>query len=95
MNNDSVLMKRTFAALFPGYEGVKPGAYSLVTQPKGAKSSGWLKPSMFWSVSADSKYTEESKKFIDWFVNDSGSRGYSNDNKRRAGFQENARLLNT
>ncbi|NOU72303.1 extracellular solute-binding protein [Paenibacillus sp. LMG 31458] len=71
MNNDSVLMKRTFAALFPGYEGVKPGAYSLVSQPKGTKSSGWLKPSMFWSVSADSKYAEESKKFIDWFVNDS------------------------
>ncbi|MFD0696711.1 ABC transporter substrate-binding protein [Paenibacillus sp. GCM10027628] len=71
MNNDNVLMKRTFAALFPGYEGVKPGAYSLVAQPKGAQSSGWLKPSMFWSVSADSKYAEESKKFIDWFVNDS------------------------
>jgi multiple sugar transport system substrate-binding protein len=70
MNNDSVLMKRTFAALFPGYEGVKPGAYTLVTQPKGVQSSGWLKPSMFWSVSADSQNIEESKKFIDWFVND-------------------------
>ncbi|WP_249861937.1 ABC transporter substrate-binding protein [Paenibacillus konkukensis] len=70
MNNDTVLMKRSFAALFPGYEGVKPGAYTLVTQPKGAQSSGWLKPSMFWSISADSKYVEESKKFIDWFIND-------------------------
>ncbi|GGA13635.1 sugar ABC transporter substrate-binding protein [Paenibacillus marchantiophytorum] len=71
MNNDSVLMKRSFAALYPGYEGVKPGAYSFVTQPKGKQASGWLKPSMFWSVSADSKNAEESKKFIDWFVNES------------------------
>ncbi|MCZ8513270.1 extracellular solute-binding protein [Paenibacillus filicis] len=70
MNNGTVLMKRSFAALFPGYDGVKPGAYTLVTQPKGTQSSGWLKPSMFWSVSADSKYIEESKKFIDWFIND-------------------------
>lgn len=70
MNNDTVLMKRSFAALFPGYDGVKPGTYTLVTQPKGAQSSGWLKPSMFWSVSADSRHIEESKKFIDWFIND-------------------------
>jgi multiple sugar transport system substrate-binding protein len=70
MNNDTVLMKRSFAALFPGYEGVKPGAYTLVTQPKGTQSSGFLKPSMFWSVSADTKYAEEAKKFIDWFIND-------------------------
>lgn len=70
MNNNSILMKRTFAALLPGYESVKPGVYTLVTTPKGTESSGWLKPSMFWSVSADSKYIEESKKFIDWFVND-------------------------
>ncbi|GAA4855732.1 ABC transporter substrate-binding protein [Paenibacillus vulneris] len=70
MNNDTVLMKRSFAALFPGYDGVKPDTYTLVTQPKGTQSSGWLKPSMFWSISADSKYVEESKKFIDWFIND-------------------------
>ncbi|MGG1554157.1 ABC transporter substrate-binding protein [Paenibacillus ferrarius] len=70
MNNDTVLMKRTFAALLPGYESVKPATYSLVGQPKGTQSSGFLKPSMFWSISADSKNIEESKKFIDWFIND-------------------------
>ncbi|MGO4499781.1 ABC transporter substrate-binding protein [Paenibacillus sp. 2RAB27] len=70
MNNDTVLIKRSFAALLPGYEGVKPGAYKFVTQPKGAQASGFLKPSMFWSISADSKNIEASKAFIDWFVND-------------------------
>ncbi|MDR6554802.1 extracellular solute-binding protein [Paenibacillus qinlingensis] len=70
MNNDTVLIKRSFAALLPGYEGVKPGAYKFVTQPKGAQASGFLKPSMFWSVSADSKNPDAAKAFIDWFVND-------------------------
>jgi multiple sugar transport system substrate-binding protein len=70
MNNDTVLIKRSFAALLPGFDGVKPGAYKFVTQPKGAEASGFLKPSMFWSISADSKNIEASKAFIDWFVND-------------------------
>ncbi|SDO03740.1 ABC-type glycerol-3-phosphate transport system, substrate-binding protein [Paenibacillus sp. yr247] len=70
MNNETVLVRRTLAAIFPGYESLKPGAYMLVKTPKGTQAGGWLKPSMFWSVSADSKYAEESKKFIDWFVNE-------------------------
>lgn len=70
MNNNNVLIRRTLAAIFPGYESMKPGAYTLVKTPKAAQSGGWLKPAMFWSVSADSKNIEESKKFIDWFVND-------------------------
>ncbi|MDD9267043.1 ABC transporter substrate-binding protein [Paenibacillus sp. GCM10023248] len=70
MNNGSILARQGFAALFPGFEGVKPGVYSMVTLPKGAQSAGFLKPSMFWSISSDSKYVEESKKFIDWFIND-------------------------
>jgi multiple sugar transport system substrate-binding protein len=70
MNNDTVLIRRTLAAIFPGYESLKPGAYTLVKTPKGTQAAGWLKPSMFWSVSENSKYVEESKKFIDWFVNE-------------------------
>lgn len=70
MNNDTVLIRRSLAAIFPGYDSFKPGAYKLVKTPKGTQSGGWLKPSMFWSVSADSKNIEESKKFIDWFVNE-------------------------
>ncbi|WP_341414220.1 sugar ABC transporter substrate-binding protein [Paenibacillus filicis] len=70
LNNGTVLMRRSLAALYPGYDGVKPGAYTLAVQPKGVQSSSWLKPSMFWSVSADSKHIEESKKFIEWFIND-------------------------
>jgi multiple sugar transport system substrate-binding protein len=70
LNNDTVLVRRTLAAIFPGYENLKPGAYMLTRFPKAAQAGGFLKPSMFWSVSADSKNIEESKKFIDWFVND-------------------------
>jgi len=73
MNNGTVLIRRTLAAIFPGYESLKPGAFMLVKTPKAAQAGGWLKPSMFWSVSADSKYAEESKKFIDWFVNENAA----------------------
>ncbi|OPH58429.1 hypothetical protein BC351_24075 [Paenibacillus ferrarius] len=64
--NGKSLIRRTFASEFPGLATNLKGA-ALVTSPKG---SGYLKPSMFWSVSADSKNAAESKKFIDWFIND-------------------------
>ncbi|NEW05010.1 extracellular solute-binding protein [Paenibacillus sp. SYP-B3998] len=64
--NGKSLIRRTYASEFPGMATNLKGA-GLVTSPKG---SGYLKPSMFWSVSADSKNVAESKKFIDWFIND-------------------------
>jgi len=54
-------------------DGLKPGTMGMVTMPKGEQGSGWLKPSMFWSVAASSKHQEEAQKFIDWFINDKGA----------------------
>lgn len=42
----------------------------LVTPPAGEKEGAlWLKPSMFFSVAADSPYKKEAAAFINWFVN--------------------------
>lgn len=68
--NGTVLIKSAFAAEYPSYEGVTPGAYGLTKVPNGKKASGYLKPSMFWSVSSQSKNIEEAKKVIDFFIND-------------------------
>ncbi|MGG3468557.1 sugar ABC transporter substrate-binding protein [Neobacillus pocheonensis] len=66
----TVLMKRAFAAEYPAFDSVSPGAYELAKSPRGKQASGYLKPSMFWSVSSQSKNVEEAKKFIDFFIND-------------------------
>ncbi|TXK82611.1 ABC transporter substrate-binding protein [Paenibacillus sp. N3.4] len=68
--NDTILVRRAYAAEFPGYDTAKQNTFGLVKAPRATQASGYLKPSMFWSVSANSKNTEESKKFIDWFIND-------------------------
>lgn len=65
-----VLVRRMHAAQSTALDSLKPGAMALVTMPRGDKGGGWLKPSMFWSVSKSSKHVEEAKKFIDWFIND-------------------------
>ncbi|WP_082198038.1 ABC transporter substrate-binding protein [Bacillus sp. FJAT-26390] len=70
LHNDKVLIRRSLGAIFTGYDSLKPGVYQLVKVPKGGQAGGFLKPSMFWAVSADTKHAEEATKFIDWFIND-------------------------
>jgi multiple sugar transport system substrate-binding protein len=40
-------------------------------RPAGGKSSNYIKPSQFFSITRDSKAPEEAAKFIDFFTNDS------------------------
>ncbi|MFC5652051.1 ABC transporter substrate-binding protein [Paenibacillus solisilvae] len=66
---EKILLRGAHAAEFGGFDALKPGVLALTTQPRGTVAGGWLKASMYWSVSPNSKYKEEAKKFIDWFVN--------------------------
>ncbi|MCQ6264078.1 sugar ABC transporter substrate-binding protein [Fictibacillus sp. WQ 8-8] len=68
--NGSILIKQGLAAQFPSFNSVKPNTFALVAAPRDKESGGYLKPSMFWSVSQNSKYKKEAKKFIDFFIND-------------------------
>ncbi|MFJ5621588.1 ABC transporter substrate-binding protein [Peribacillus loiseleuriae] len=68
--NGTVLIKQGFAAEFPAYDSVKPDTFALVPAPKDKEAGGYLKPSMFWSVSQNSAYKKEAKEFIDFFIND-------------------------
>jgi len=68
--NGTVLTRVLHAAQAGALDTLKPGVFDLVTMPRAEQAGGWLKPSMFWSVSSNSQYVEEAKKFIDWFVND-------------------------
>jgi ABC-type glycerol-3-phosphate transport system substrate-binding protein len=69
MNNGTILLRRSYTGAFSGFDAVKPNSYALIQMPKGIQAGGWLKPSMFFSVSKDSKNVEEAKKFLDWFIN--------------------------
>lgn len=65
-----VLFRYSFSNNLGTWDSIKPGAYALVTMPRAEQAGGWLKPSMFLSVSKDSKHAEEAKKFVNWLVND-------------------------
>ncbi|WP_372630279.1 ABC transporter substrate-binding protein [Cohnella sp.] len=75
MAKGTVVIRRLHAAQATALDSLNPGGMAMVTMPRGPEGSGWLKSSMFWSVSADTKHAEESKRFIDWFINsqDAGS----------------------
>lgn len=68
--NGTILFRYAYSSQMTNFDNMKKDTYALVTFPKNAQAGGFLKPSMQWAVSADSKYAEESKKFIDWFLND-------------------------
>lgn len=65
-----VLVRYCFSNNYGTYDSLKKGAYALVTMPRSSDPGGWLKPSMYLSVTASSKKQEEAKKFVNWFVND-------------------------
>ncbi|WP_169088744.1 ABC transporter substrate-binding protein [Paenibacillus sp. PL91] len=70
MVNGTTLLRVIHAAQSNSMDSLKPGVFDFVTIPRNEQAGGWLKPSMFWSASANSKHVEEAKKFIDWFIND-------------------------
>jgi ABC-type glycerol-3-phosphate transport system substrate-binding protein len=67
--NGNLLFKGLHAAQVSAYDGLKPGAIGVAAMPKETQGGGWLKATFYFSISQDSQYKEESKKFIDWFIN--------------------------
>ncbi|MGF7030953.1 ABC-type glycerol-3-phosphate transport system substrate-binding protein [Paenibacillus mucilaginosus] len=70
MVSGKIIFRLSFSNNYGAWDSLKKGAYALVTMPRGKEAGGWLKPSMFFGVSAHSKNAEEAKKFVNWFVND-------------------------
>ncbi|WP_276358105.1 ABC transporter substrate-binding protein [Cohnella caldifontis] len=68
--NGTILVQRDYSAGFPTFEGVHPGQYAMMPVPSAANPGGFMLPSQFFTVSKESKYLDEDKKFIEWFVND-------------------------
>lgn len=68
--NGTVFIKTAASSQMSSFDGFNPGAYDMVTMPRAQESGGWLKASMFWSLSKDSKHIEEAKKVVDWLIND-------------------------
>ncbi|OXS54433.1 ABC transporter substrate-binding protein [Cohnella sp. CIP 111063] len=68
--NGNAIVRHLFSNQVGAIDALKPGTYEYASLPKGSEAGGWLKPSMFWSVNAQSKHQEEAKAFIDWFIND-------------------------
>ncbi|UJF33875.1 ABC transporter substrate-binding protein [Paenibacillus hexagrammi] len=70
MVNGKIMLRLSFSNNYGAWDSLKKGAYALVTMPRSTEAGGWLKPSMYFAVSANSKKAEEAKKFVNWFLND-------------------------
>ncbi|MCZ8511901.1 extracellular solute-binding protein [Paenibacillus filicis] len=68
--NNQLIFKGLHAAQVSAYDSLKPNSIGVTAVPRGVQPGGWLKATFYFSVNQDSKYKEESKKFIDWFIND-------------------------
>ncbi|MGO4108514.1 ABC transporter substrate-binding protein [Paenibacillus sp. YAF4_2] len=67
--NGNAVARHLFSNQVSAIEALKPGAFGYASMPKGTEAGGWLKPSMFWSVNAQSKHQAEAIQFVDWFIN--------------------------
>ncbi|MCC3372010.1 ABC transporter substrate-binding protein [Cohnella sp. REN36] len=68
--NGTILVQREYAAAFPNFESVHPGQFAMTLVPSASNAGGFMLPSQFFTVSQNSKYPDEARKFIEWFVND-------------------------
>ncbi|MBW7474007.1 extracellular solute-binding protein [Paenibacillus oenotherae] len=68
--NGKVLIKQSYASDYPSWESVQPGVFGLAKAPRSTQAGGYIKPAMYWAISANSDHIEQSKKFIDFFIND-------------------------
>jgi len=68
--NGTVLIKQSYASDFPSWDSVQPGAFALAKSPASVQAGGYVKPSMYWTVSANSGNIEAAKKFIEFYIND-------------------------
>lgn len=67
--NGTILFRYAYSSQMTNFDNMKKDTFALVTFPRNTQAGGFLKPSMQWSVSANSKHVEEAKAFIDWFIN--------------------------
>ncbi|MFC4807920.1 ABC transporter substrate-binding protein [Paenibacillus sp. GCM10023250] len=65
-----LIFKGLHAAQVSAFESLKPNSIGVAAIPKAEQPGGWLKATFYFSVNQNSKYKEEAKRFIDWFIND-------------------------
>jgi multiple sugar transport system substrate-binding protein len=51
-------------------ETMNPGKIAVVNNPVGPSGGGWAQATIFLSISANTKFAAESKKFVKWFIAD-------------------------
>jgi multiple sugar transport system substrate-binding protein len=51
-------------------ETLNPGKIAVANIPVGPNGGGWAQSTIFLSLSADTKFAAEGKKFIQWFISD-------------------------
>ncbi|MEK4059977.1 MULTISPECIES: ABC transporter substrate-binding protein [Paenibacillus] len=68
--NGNAIVRHSFSNLVGSMDSLKPDTYAYASMPYGTEAGGWLKPSMFWSVNAQSAKQAEAIKFVDWMLND-------------------------
>jgi len=66
----TVMVKGGTVASVGVLESLLPGKIDVVNIPYGPAGGGWAQSTIFWSISANSKYKKEAKDFVRWFITD-------------------------
>ncbi|MDQ6419099.1 extracellular solute-binding protein [Paenibacillus sp. LHD-117] len=70
MASGKVMTRGASVGSVSALELLMPGKVDVVNMPTGPSGGGWAQPTIFLSVTTDSKHKEEAKAFIKWFVTD-------------------------
>ncbi|GMK39154.1 ABC transporter substrate-binding protein [Paenibacillus sp. CCS19] len=68
MASGNVMTRGATVGSVGALEQLMPGKVDVVNIPVGPEGGGWAQPTIFLSVSTDSKHKDEAKAFIKWFV---------------------------
>lgn len=70
MASGKVMTRSASVGSVGALEMLMPGKVDVVNMPVGPEGGGWAQPTIFLSVSTDSKHKDAAKAFIKWFVTD-------------------------
>jgi len=70
MASGAVMTRGATTGSVSALEMLLPGKVDVVNIPVGPNGGGWAQSTIFLSVSANSKYKDEAKKFVKWFISD-------------------------
>jgi multiple sugar transport system substrate-binding protein len=70
MASGTVMIRGATVGSVSVLESLMPGKVAIVNNPIGPSGGGWAQSTIYLSISTTSKYKDEAKNFVKWFITD-------------------------